>query len=183
MDAMSLTLKKPYAVSNNLSSHSPAESPKFPGIVSTVPLFASTKANLATSASSSTSTSVSPLPHTLAALTSHIDAPFLQPRRSITDCFGLEAVSHVAISYELSAIWSERKLSGYQACGDGLGLKLSFLNPKASAFFTAQNTKSYQVVLTYFLVQISYLKSDKTSLQVTFSSTCASSFSSILRNY
>uniref|UniRef100_A0A3B5M498 Rap-GAP domain-containing protein n=1 Tax=Xiphophorus couchianus TaxID=32473 RepID=A0A3B5M498_9TELE len=37
MDAMSLTLKKPYAVSNNLSSHSPAESPKFPGISLLVP--------------------------------------------------------------------------------------------------------------------------------------------------
>ncbi|XP_032444697.1 rap1 GTPase-activating protein 1-like isoform X13 [Xiphophorus hellerii] len=37
MDAMSLTLKKPYAVSNNLSSHSPAESPKFPGISLIIP--------------------------------------------------------------------------------------------------------------------------------------------------
>ncbi|KAM4738067.1 rap1 GTPase-activating protein 1 isoform 3-T4 [Anableps anableps] len=37
MDAMSLTLKKPYAVSNNLSTHSPAESPKFPGISLLVP--------------------------------------------------------------------------------------------------------------------------------------------------
>ncbi|KAM4738069.1 rap1 GTPase-activating protein 1 isoform 5-T6 [Anableps anableps] len=37
MDAMSLTLKKPYAVSNNLSTHSPAESPKFPGISLIIP--------------------------------------------------------------------------------------------------------------------------------------------------
>ncbi|MED6269371.1 Rap1 GTPase-activating protein 1 [Characodon lateralis] len=44
MDAMSLTFKKP--VSNNLTSHSPAESPKFPGIVSTVPVFALSTASL-----------------------------------------------------------------------------------------------------------------------------------------
>lgn len=37
MDAMSLTLRKPYAVSNNLSSQSSAESPKFPGISLIIP--------------------------------------------------------------------------------------------------------------------------------------------------
>lgn len=41
MDAMGLTFKKPHTVSTSLSgsfNHNPAESPKFPGIVSTVPL-------------------------------------------------------------------------------------------------------------------------------------------------
>ncbi|XP_012731031.3 rap1 GTPase-activating protein 1 isoform X4 [Fundulus heteroclitus] len=37
MDAMSLAFKKPYPVSNNLTSHSPAESPKYPGISLLVP--------------------------------------------------------------------------------------------------------------------------------------------------
>lgn len=41
MDAMGLTLKKPHTVSTSLSgsfNHDTTESPKFPGIVSTVPL-------------------------------------------------------------------------------------------------------------------------------------------------
>lgn len=41
MDAMGFTLKKPHTVSTSLSgsfNHDPAESTKFPGIVSTVPL-------------------------------------------------------------------------------------------------------------------------------------------------
>ncbi|XP_035996519.1 rap1 GTPase-activating protein 1 isoform X11 [Fundulus heteroclitus] len=37
MDAMSLAFKKPYPVSNNLTSHSPAESPKYPGISLIIP--------------------------------------------------------------------------------------------------------------------------------------------------
>ncbi|XP_038138618.1 rap1 GTPase-activating protein 1-like isoform X4 [Cyprinodon tularosa] len=37
VDATSLTLKKQHSVSNNLSSHSPAENPKFPGISLLVP--------------------------------------------------------------------------------------------------------------------------------------------------
>lgn len=40
MDAMGLTFKKPHTVSTSLSgtfNHNPAESPKFPGIVSTAP--------------------------------------------------------------------------------------------------------------------------------------------------
>ncbi|MED6233871.1 hypothetical protein ATANTOWER_018241 [Ataeniobius toweri] len=112
MDAMSLTFKKP--VSNNLISHSPAESPKFHGIVSTVPVFALSKASLATSASSSSSTRVSSLLHMLAALTSHSDVPCPQPRGAITHSFGLEADSHVAISCKLSATWTERILTGFQ---------------------------------------------------------------------
>lgn len=41
MDAMGLTFKKLHTVSTSLSgsfNHNPAESPKFPGIVSTAPL-------------------------------------------------------------------------------------------------------------------------------------------------
>ncbi|XP_038138624.1 rap1 GTPase-activating protein 1-like isoform X9 [Cyprinodon tularosa] len=37
VDATSLTLKKQHSVSNNLSSHSPAENPKFPGISLIIP--------------------------------------------------------------------------------------------------------------------------------------------------
>ena len=55
MDAMGLTLKKQHTFSTSFSSsfnHEPAESPKFPGIVSTVPrLLVFSGASLASSAS------------------------------------------------------------------------------------------------------------------------------------
>lgn len=58
MDAMGLTLKKPHTVSTSLSgslNHDPAESPKFPGIVSTESLRVLSEASLASSASLSSS--------------------------------------------------------------------------------------------------------------------------------
>lgn len=73
MDAMGLTFKKPHTVSASLSgsfNHDPAESPKFPGIVSTVPLvLVLTEAGL----TPSVLIEVMPpfLPHLPAALTSH----------------------------------------------------------------------------------------------------------------
>lgn len=60
MDAMGLAFKKPQTVSTSGSfNYDPAESPKFPGIVSTVPLLlVLIEASLAVSASPSSSTRV-----------------------------------------------------------------------------------------------------------------------------
>lgn len=71
MDAMGFSLKKQHSVSSSLSgsfNHDPAENPKFPGIVSTVPLLLLlSEARLARCASLSSSTM--PAPSSLACRT------------------------------------------------------------------------------------------------------------------
>ncbi|XP_072223886.1 rap1 GTPase-activating protein 1-like isoform X12 [Leuresthes tenuis] len=100
VDATGLGFKKPHTFSNSLSStfnHSPAESPKFPGIVSTVP---PRRASLLLSPPAVLLELIPPLPHLPAALTSH-----RKPREAVMLCRSvkpqsLKMAAHCQTIYE-----------------------------------------------------------------------------------